>query len=101
MPAIWEKDVFIIKRPPNIRSASVDCTLLLQVSIHAANITPVNTNAASVPKNRLPIEEFLRTQGRFKHLFTPENEHLLEEYQREVDRRWEELLHPIRVIRPH
>ena len=44
------------------------------------------------PKNRLPIEEFLRTQGRFKHLFTPENEHLLEEYQREVDRRWEDLM---------
>lgn len=44
------------------------------------------------PKNRLPIEEFLRTQGRFKHLFTPENEHLLEEYQKEVDRRWEDLM---------
>ncbi len=43
------------------------------------------------PKNRLPIEDFLRTQGRFKHLFKPENEHLIEEYQKEVDRRWEDL----------
>lgn len=43
------------------------------------------------PKNRLPIEEFLKTQGRFKHLFKPENEHLIEKYQKEVDRRWEDL----------
>ena len=44
------------------------------------------------PKNRLPIEEFLKTQARFKHLFKPENEHLIEKYQAEVDRRWEDLL---------
>lgn len=44
------------------------------------------------PKKRLPIEDFLRTQGRFKHLFTPENEYLLEEYQKEVDKRWEDLM---------
>lgn len=44
------------------------------------------------PKKKLPIEDFLRTQGRFKHLFKPENEALLVQYQEEVDRRWEELL---------
>ena len=44
------------------------------------------------PKKRLPIEDFLKTQGRFKHLFKPENEHLIEKYQKEVDRRWEDLL---------
>lgn len=44
------------------------------------------------PKNKLPIEDFLKTQGRFKHLFKPENEDLLVQYQEEVDRRWEELL---------
>ena len=43
------------------------------------------------PKKKLPIEDFLKTQGRFKHLFKPENEHLLAQYQEEVDRRWEEL----------
>jgi len=45
------------------------------------------------PKKKLPIEDFLRTQGRFKHLFKPENEHLLVQYQQEVDRRWEDLLY--------
>ena len=44
------------------------------------------------PKNKLPLEEFLKRQGRFKHLFKPGNEHLLEAFQQETDRRWEELL---------
>jgi len=45
-----------------------------------------------MPKNKLPLEEFLKKQGRFKHLFKPGNEHLIESFQQEVDRRWEELL---------
>lgn len=44
------------------------------------------------PKNKLPIEDFLKRQGRFKHLFKPENEHYIEAFQKEVDKRWEELL---------
>ncbi len=44
------------------------------------------------PKNKLPIEEFLKLQGRFKHLFKPENEGLIAQFQAEVDRRWENLL---------
>ena len=44
------------------------------------------------PKKKLPLEEFLKTQGRFKHLFKPGNEHLIQAFQEEVDRRWEELL---------
>ncbi|NLY20515.1 MAG: pyruvate ferredoxin oxidoreductase [Tissierellia bacterium] len=44
------------------------------------------------PKNKLPIEEFLKPQGRFKHLFKPGNEHLLKEFQDEVDKRWNDLL---------
>jgi pyruvate ferredoxin oxidoreductase beta subunit len=44
------------------------------------------------PKEKLPIEDFLIKQGRFKHLFKKGNEHLIVEYQKEVDRRWEELL---------
>lgn len=44
------------------------------------------------PKDKLPVEEFLRLQGRFKHLFKPSNEYLIEAFQKEVDRRWEELL---------
>jgi pyruvate ferredoxin oxidoreductase beta subunit len=44
------------------------------------------------PKEKLPIEEFLKPQGRFRHLFKEENKHVIEELQAEVDRRWEALL---------
>jgi len=44
------------------------------------------------PKNKLPIEEFLKPQGRFKHLFKKGNEGLIVEFQKEVDDRWEQLL---------
>lgn len=44
------------------------------------------------PANKLPIEEFLRPQKRFKHLFNPGNEWMIKEFQEEVDSRWQELL---------
>jgi len=44
------------------------------------------------PKKKLPVEEFLKTQGRFKHLFKPGNEHLIAHFQAEGDRRWDALL---------
>jgi pyruvate ferredoxin oxidoreductase beta subunit len=40
-------------------------------------------------RERKPIEEFLKPQGRFKHLFTPENAELLKDVQAEVDRYWD------------
>lgn len=43
------------------------------------------------PKHKLPIEDFLREQGRFAHLFKPGNEDLIEAFQAEVDKRWEDL----------
>ena len=44
------------------------------------------------PTNKLPIEEFLKPQKRFAHIFKPGNEWMIEEFQKEVDTRWEELL---------
>lgn len=44
------------------------------------------------PKNKLPIEEFLKPQKRFKHMFKPGNEWMIEEFQKEVDKRWQDLL---------
>jgi pyruvate ferredoxin oxidoreductase beta subunit len=44
------------------------------------------------PYPRMPIEEYLRRQGRFAHLFKPErNERLLAELQAKVDEYWEDL----------
>lgn len=44
------------------------------------------------PAKKLPIEEFLKPQKRFKHMFAPRNEWMIQEFQRIVDERWDELL---------
>ncbi len=44
------------------------------------------------PRQKKPVIEFLKLQGRFRHLLRPGNEALVEEIQKETDRRWETLL---------
>ena len=45
------------------------------------------------PKDRRkPVAEWLKPQGRFKHLFKPENANLLEEFQKRIDMEWQRLL---------
>ena len=44
------------------------------------------------PREKKPVVEWLKSQGRFKHLFTPKFEHLIPEIQADVDRKWEALL---------
>ncbi|MGB9682530.1 MAG: thiamine pyrophosphate-dependent enzyme [bacterium] len=41
------------------------------------------------PRQKLPVTEYLKPQGRFAHLFRPENASILEEIQKEVDTKWE------------
>ena len=43
------------------------------------------------PKNVLPVKDYLAAQGRFKHLFKPENAYLIEEWQKRVDAKWDYL----------
>ena len=43
------------------------------------------------PKNVIPVRDYLGVQGRFKHLFKPENEHIIEQFQKDVDKKWEML----------
>ena len=44
------------------------------------------------PAKKLPVEEFLRPQKRFKHMFKEGNEWMIEQFQKEVDKKWEYLL---------
>jgi pyruvate ferredoxin oxidoreductase beta subunit len=44
------------------------------------------------PKEKLPLTEWLKDQGRFKHLFKEENKHIIDELQAETDKKWEDLL---------
>lgn len=41
---------------------------------------------------RKPVEEYLKTQGRFAHLFKPPNKHIIKKIQTHVDDEWERLL---------
>ena len=52
------------------------------------------------PKERKPIAEFLKTQGRFKHLFKEENKPVLEEIQKTIDRQWERLERLVQATQP-
>ena len=44
------------------------------------------------PKKKLPLEDWLKGQGRFNHLFKPENGDMREKFQAFIDRRWERVL---------
>ncbi len=44
------------------------------------------------PKNKISVEEYLKPQGRFKHMFAKGNEWMIEEVQKQVDLKWERLL---------
>jgi len=44
------------------------------------------------PKEKKPVIEWLKVQGRFKHLFKPGNEGVLEQIQKDVDKNWEKIL---------
>lgn len=44
------------------------------------------------PEKRIPIEEFLKTQTKFKDVLKPKNKEILKEIQQEIDKRYQDLL---------
>lgn len=44
------------------------------------------------PKEKLPVADWLKAQGRFSHLFRPAYAWLVEEIQAKVDQEWDRLL---------
>lgn len=43
------------------------------------------------PTKKLPVEEFLKLQRRFRHMFKPGNEWMIEDLQKEIDKKWDYL----------
>ncbi|MFP4331924.1 MAG: thiamine pyrophosphate-dependent enzyme [Campylobacterales bacterium] len=71
----------------NVSDLAVDsCAFPLYEIINGKEL-----NITYRPKNKVPIRDYLGAQGRFKHLFKKENEHVIEEWQKYVDERWEYL----------
>ena len=44
------------------------------------------------PAKEVPVLDFIKTQGRFKHLLKPENQHIVDAIQNNVNSEWEKLL---------
>ena len=44
------------------------------------------------PREKKPVVDWLRMQGRFRHLFQPAFEYVIDEIQAKVDKEWEQLL---------
>lgn len=43
------------------------------------------------PKSKLPVEKYLKLQGRFRHMFEKGSQWMIDDFQKQVDRNWETL----------
>ncbi len=55
-------------------------------------LTGESARIAKNPDRKVPVEDYLKLQGRFRHLFKPEWKKKLLEIQETVDERWERLV---------
>ena len=55
-------------------------------------LSPPSKAIALKPEQKKPVSEYLKVQGRFRHLFVPEFEHVVGKIQRAIDNRWARLL---------
>lgn len=52
------------------------------------------------PKEKKLVSEWIKLQGRFRHLLKPENKALLDDIQAEIDKNWEGLLKKETAVKP-
>ncbi|MEJ2313325.1 MAG: thiamine pyrophosphate-dependent enzyme [Nitrospirota bacterium] len=79
------------------RSKTDDSIALSRLGVHTCywplyEIENGVTRVTFKPKDKKPVEEFLKPQGRFKHFFAPGGDVLLKRLQEDVDHEWERLL---------
>ena len=55
---------------------------------------------ALAPQKKKLVKEYLQVQGRFRHLFTPKFEKMLDEIQQITDMRWQKLLKKCGMTQP-
>jgi len=55
---------------------------------------------ALAPQKKKPVKEYLEMQGRFRHLFTPKYEKILDEIQQITDAKWNKLLKKCGMTQP-
>jgi pyruvate ferredoxin oxidoreductase beta subunit len=55
---------------------------------------------ALAPQKKKPVKEYLQAQGRFRHLFAPKYEKMIEQIQRNTDEKWNRLLKKCGIAPP-
>jgi len=55
-------------------------------------LSPPSKLCAIAPQKKKPVVDYLEGQGRFRHLFKPENKPILDQIQQATDIRWEKLV---------
>jgi pyruvate ferredoxin oxidoreductase beta subunit len=55
---------------------------------------------ALAPQKKKPVKEYLEVQGRFRHLFTPKYEKMMDEIQQTTDAKWDRLLKKCGMTQP-
>ena len=55
---------------------------------------------ALAPQKKKPVKEYLQVQGRFRHLFAPKYEKMLDQIQRTTDEKWNRLLKKCGIASP-
>lgn len=78
------------------RSRTDDAILLSRLAVDTCywplyEIENGVTKITVTPKEKKPLVDFLKPQGRFKHMFAPGNEWMLTQAQEAIDKQWERL----------
>ena len=75
------------------RLAVETCTFPLWEAVNGEyQLSTPSKVIALAPQKKKPVKEYLKMQGRFRHLFTPKFEKTLDEIQKTTDERWQRLL---------
>ena len=83
--------------PRGWRSAGADTIEIAKLGVQTGywplfEVVEGRYRLTHVPPERVPIEEWLKLQGRFAHLMAPEHEDEVQEIQRRVDQDWDALV---------
>ncbi|MCK5593495.1 pyruvate synthase subunit beta [Candidatus Bathyarchaeota archaeon] len=75
------------------RSAVETCVFPLWEAVDGEYTLSVPSKVIALkPERKKPVKDYLKVQGRFRHLFTPKFEHIIDEIQQIIDKRWKLLL---------
>ncbi|MCW3999349.1 MAG: thiamine pyrophosphate-dependent enzyme [Candidatus Bathyarchaeota archaeon] len=90
-PRGWRSDP--AKTMEYAKLAVESCVFPLWEAVNGKRQLSIPSKVISMaPQKKRPVKDYLEGQGRFRHLFTPQFSHVLQEIQQVTDERWAKLL---------